>query len=763
MFTATDSVDAARDLLASVPSREVVAVPIFNAFDKAQRCFQSLLAHTPPAVPLLLVDDCSTDLQGLAALEEVGSRQPGSERPVVLLKRPRNVGFVGTANLIFDVCGRADVVVVNSDVVVAAGWLEGLREAADASTTLASVTAMTNHGAIVSVPDRNRPGPDLPPGIDVDTAAQRIREGSPKLSPRLPTAIGHCVYFRRLALDVVGKFDEAFGTGYGEEVDWSQRALAWGFEHVLADDVFVYHQGGASFLEGGDRKEQQHRGDALVAERYPYYIPLVRQVERDRNSPLAASLLAARRSVLGLSVLVDGLCLGRSMTGTQKVVLELTRAIATSDRVARITLLTPKVLPAYARSALEGVPKLRYRPAVVGHPVATDRADVAVRPYQVTAISELYWLARLAERVIVGQLDFIAFDNPAYFATFPEWAAYRATQSLVLAAVDGVTFISSTIHQRALASGLLPQSTPARVTFVGTNDAARAEDEESKPPAGCQGLGPDSLLVLGASFLHKNRSWALRVAQRLHQAGWSGHLVLAGPEPSHGSSQAVEGTWLAAHPEVAPRVIRLGAVSEAEKRWLYRHTALVLYPTTSEGFGMIPFEAAHHGVPCLSTRQGSLDEVLPEDLLTLESLDPDQGARLVEEILAEPDVRRSMVAAVERRAARYTWDSSGEEMVELMWQVTGRPRNSLVAMEVGGDVAALHPIASFGLVRRLLDPWADYVRRSNWMLTWVLPPGTRRGQASRRLYHAAIADRSTRMTKPSDAPDSSPIPPSGHP
>jgi glycosyltransferase involved in cell wall biosynthesis len=66
----------------------------------------------------------------------------------------------------------------------------------------------------------------------------------------------------------------------------------------------------------------------------------------------------------------------------------------------------------------------------------------------------------------------------------------------------------------------------------------------------------------------------------------------------------------------------LGAVSEAEKLWLYSNAGLVLYPTLSEGFGLVPFEAAERGVPCLSTRQGSLDEVLPRDLLTLRSLDP---------------------------------------------------------------------------------------------------------------------------------------------
>ena len=738
----------------------MVAVPIFNAFHEARSCVDSLLAHTPSGVPLLLVDDASTDAAGLAGLEEFCGGPPATERQVVLLKRPRNVGFVGTANLIFTLCGRSDVLLVNSDVVVAAGWFDGLRDAARSSSTAASVTALTNHGAIVSVPERNRPLPELPPGLEIDLAARRVRDGSSRLRPRLPTAIGHCVYFRRLALDVVGTFDGAFGAGYGEEVDWSQRALAAGFEHLLADEVFVYHRGGVSFLEGGDRPHRQRRGDIMVAERYPYYMPLVHRVERDRTSALAAALLAARRSLLGLTVMVDGLCLGRAMTGTQKVVLDVTRAIAASDRVAQVTLLTPRVLPPYARAALEGVPKVHCQPAAVGKPVAVEGVDVAVRPYQFTAISELQWLASSAERVVVSQLDFIAYDNPAYFGSFGEWSAYRATQRLALAAVDGACFISSTIHGRALHSGLLPRSTPARITYVGTDSPEKVGGDVVAPPPGGEALEPGYLLVLGASFLHKNRLWALETLAHLHEAGWRGQLVLAGPQPSHGSSDAAERRWLAAHPDVAPRVVQLGPVTEAGKAWLYRHAALVLYPTTSEGFGLIPFEAAEHGVPCLSTRQGSLDEVLPEELLTLESLEPAAGARLVQRILADPETRSGMVEAVRSRAARFTSSASGAAMVELMWEVTGRPKNALAGLVVDGSIATLHALPQQGVARRLLDPFAEYARRSNWMLTRALPPGTRRGTVSRRLYHAAIADRqSHRAAPPVPAPSSHSSPP----
>ena len=44
-----------------------------------------------------------------------------------------------------------------------------------------------------------------------------------------------------------------FKQGYGEENDFSMRAIDLGFKHFLCADVFIYHQGSVSF--GGKTKE----------------------------------------------------------------------------------------------------------------------------------------------------------------------------------------------------------------------------------------------------------------------------------------------------------------------------------------------------------------------------------------------------------------------------------------------------------------------------------------------------------------------------
>ena len=89
--------------------------------------------------------------------------------------------------------------------------------------------------------------------------------------------------------------------------------------------------------------------------------------------------------------------------------------------------------------------------------------------------------------------------------------------------------------------------------------------------------------------------------------------MLAGPHAARGTSAGEEAAWRAAHPRARADVVALGECPEAEKAWLYRNAALVLYPTTFEGFGFIPFEAAEAGAPSLWADQSSMADLLPSE------------------------------------------------------------------------------------------------------------------------------------------------------
>jgi len=733
----TDTPAQARQLLGD-GSDVVVVVPVFNSYDDVVKCYRAFFRHTPAYVPLLVVDDCGWDRRTVDVLESVFESAP-PPHTVVMLKQTSNKGFVLTMNDAFEAAGRADVVILNSDVVVTPEWLLRMRDAAYSTSTVGTATALTNYGTVVSVPHRNRQNNDVPGGLSVDDVGRGVSAGSPKLRPRIPTAIGHCAWIKRAVLDVIGSFDPVFSPGYGEEVDFSQRALAAGFVHVVADDVFVFHRGGGSFGRSTKIDQRKYEHDQIVQGRYPYYLPWVARVAADESSALAASLLAARRSILGLTVAVDGMCLGPLPAGTQIVVVETVRALAQRDDVASIVLHAPLVVPSYVTETVGRLPKVTIERSadftVNAHRV---KADVIYRPYQLREAGELDWLRSLAHRVVVNQLDLIAFHDAAYFAADKVWTDYRELAWLTSRTADGLTYLSEHSRADAIAEGLLPEGTPQRVVYAGTEHTTLAQMKPVRPP-GAEGVRPGFLLCIGVAYQHKNRLFTLRLLERLRADGWAGSLVLVGAEPPYGSSTPAEAEYLLHHPELTDSVVSLGMVSEAEKAWLYDNSGLVLYPTISEGFGLVPFEAAHYGVPCLSTRQGSLAEVLPADLPTIDSFEVGPAAEFAATLLRDEGAAGKLVDQILEHGRTFTWARVAEQVVAVLWEVTGRPANRTVAIR-GERMHGIPHLREAQIADRA------QLRAFDGMVQWLIahpelrqklvPAGSQRQQSVRRAIDA---------------------------
>ncbi len=723
----------ARSLLPA-GDQPVVIVPVFNSYDDVVRCYEAYFRNTPADVPLLVVDDRGWDRRPFEVLREVFAKAAPAH-DVVVLEQISNKGFLLTMNDAFEAAGRSDIVILNSDVIVGPEWLRRMREAAYSSSTVATVTALTNHGTIVSVPRRNVATDEVPGGLSVDEAARRVAAGSPRLRPRIPTAIGHCTYVKRTVLDVVGLFDPAFSPGYGEEVDFSQRALATGFEHIVADDVFVFHKGGSSFGRSAAMEKRKFEHEQIIQNRYPYYGPWVRRVAADDFSPLAAALLAARRSLQGLVVAIDGMCLGPLPAGTQIVVVETARALAKRADVHEVIVYTPVQVPEYVSNAFSGQPKITIRQAHGFTPWGGAKAHVVYRPYQVRGNDELQWLQSVGERVVVNQLDLIAYHDAAYFAADGDWRGYRDLAKIAAFAVDGLTYLSHHSRDAARAEGLLPEDKPNKVIYCGTEHTTLVT-ETSVRPGGLDELQNGFLLCLGVSYLHKNRLFALALLAELHELGWRGSLVLAGAQPPDGSSLADEAKFLMEHPGLAPYVVTLGMVSEAEKVWLYQNTGLVLYPTISEGFGLVPFEAAHYGVPTLSTRQGSLAEVLPADVPTIDEFDAAAVAVTARTLLEESGAGQKVVDQILEKGAEFTWDRVADDVFEVLMAVTERPacRVAVVRGELGyafvseANFANMAPSTS----RKVLDVGINWAIAHPALRVKLVPPGSKRQTAVRQ-------------------------------
>jgi GT2 family glycosyltransferase len=255
-------------------AQTTVVVPIHNASAALRLCLDALLQHTAEDVPILLIDDASTDPE-VAPLLQAASADPR----VRVLRNPHNLGFVRTCNRAFAETD-SNVLLLNSDALVTPNWLAAILRAACSQSRVASVTPWSNNAEICSIPQFCSANP-VP--TDAGQWAWAVAQGTPSY-PALPTAIGFCMWVSRQALAQIGDFDAAtFGRGYGEENDWCCRASGFGYTHLLCDDAYVVHLGGQSFGPLGEKPG----GTALarLSARYPHYTASVASfIQRD---PLA--------------------------------------------------------------------------------------------------------------------------------------------------------------------------------------------------------------------------------------------------------------------------------------------------------------------------------------------------------------------------------------------------------------------------------------------------------------------------------------------
>jgi GT2 family glycosyltransferase len=269
-----------------------VIVPVHNALTELTSCLNSLYATLPQDAEVLLLDDASDDPAVQPLLMKWIQRAGPAWR---LENQEINKGFVATVNQGMK-STRGDVVLLNSDTVLTAGWLEGLKRCLDSDPDIATATPWTNNGEIASIPEFCRSNP-VPAALS--RIAEKIAIAGQVVYPEIPTAVGFCMAISRSSLDTLGLFDQdLFGLGYGEENDFSMRASNAGLRNVLCDDVYVAHIGGRSFAPRGLAPDEAAMNKLLS--RHPGYLERVQEF-------IAGDPLKARRDEVINAVLTAGI------------------------------------------------------------------------------------------------------------------------------------------------------------------------------------------------------------------------------------------------------------------------------------------------------------------------------------------------------------------------------------------------------------------------------------------------------------------------
>jgi glycosyltransferase involved in cell wall biosynthesis len=297
--------------------------------------------------------------------------------------------------------------------------------------------------------------------------------------------------------------------------------------------------------------------------------------------------------------------------------------------------------------------------------------DIVHRPFQPHGPLPLQRWMEIGRRLVVTIQDLIGYNNGYYHPTSLEWLTYRLAMAETLQQVDSVVAISQDTEQAIRGAGMLPFAAKLTVVPNGTDHLSGMHQQMSVPQALLERGSPAIrfALVLGTSYAHKNRDLAIKAWQELRQRGHQLELVMAGVVVPVGSTRNEE-VLAAAN---GPQPIVLPDVSDSERNWLLRHATVVLYPTSAEGFGLVPFEAAEFDTPTVFVSFGPLAEFLDGVPVAARDWTPKALADAIGAVVSDPGVASAQVAAVKKVAAGLTWDSAAEQLVRTYLDALARP------------------------------------------------------------------------------------------
>ena len=425
---------------------------------------------------------------------------------------------------------------------------------------------------------------------------------------------------------------------------------------------------------------------------------------RDATTASAYRMVTGPQTITGgLNLWVDITWLGPHETGAQVLATAALGALQRQSGVDTITLLGSAALPKYAEH-------LRDLPGIELHSDDTPmpQADIAWYPNQIDRRSNIAQARAQGRRVVTTYLDLIAYDIPRYHASANDWAAYRHLQRAVALSVDGITTISQDVANRLLLE--VPQLDASRVRAIPLGldhiSAAPREPESDIEPVRSQVSVRPFVLVLGNDFVHKNRDFAISVWERVLEAGVNCDLVLAGLHVRSSSSRAAEDRLVSQHTNLRGTVHTIGHVSSESRTWLMANAAVVLYPSSAEGFGFVPYEAAALETPSSFVHFGPLAELSGvRDAPSRWSVD--EVAADLTRLLTQEDAAAGRVADLQHVRTELTWERFAERLVTFFGETLSHS-----AVVSGLEAKEFSTARESRPTRRLLYRAVRRVRRS---------------------------------------------------
>jgi glycosyltransferase involved in cell wall biosynthesis len=193
-----------------------------------------------------------------------------------------------------------------------------------------------------------------------------------------------------------------------------------------------------------------------------------------------------------------------------------------------------------------------------------------------------------------------------------------------------------------------------------------AADRITAPPEPVHRLeGKQFIMYVGRATPHKNLARLVEAFAILSKRHPELMLALAGKVDRN--YKIVES--IVTDKRLANRVVFTDFITEGQLRWMYENTAVYVFPSLSEGFGLPGLEAMVHGAPVAAAKATCLPEVYGDGAAYFDPNVSFDMAKTISGILSDVHLRGELIRAGRRQAAKYSWQTMAKQTLAVYERV----------------------------------------------------------------------------------------------
>jgi glycosyltransferase involved in cell wall biosynthesis len=297
----------------------------------------------------------------------------------------------------------------------------------------------------------------------------------------------------------------------------------------------------------------------------------------------------------------------------------------------------------------------------MGRAVAKARLDLMYFPATYT-----FFPVWNVPRVVVTMHDTLALAHPhLVFPTRRGRLAWLLKEHAAVRMANRIVTVSETSRRDLQAWFRLPANR-LRVITEGPDPIFRPEAENPRAEILLRRLaiplGARYMLYVGGLSPHKNLPRLIEAFARIRDANLL--LVVVGDFNDVFHTHVAEIESAIAGTGLKDRVLLPGFVPDSELVYLYSRAYALVQPSLMEGFGLPAVEAMACGTPVISSRAGSLPEVVGDAGLFFDPIDVASMAATISQVLSEPRLRDDLARRALDRAGRFTWNRAARSLME---------------------------------------------------------------------------------------------------